>query len=148
MGLQDDGGFRAADNHSGTVVGDRADRARRHRLGDPAAPVPPGASAAFARPPQWRTRRLEPCHQLRAAAAADNFSARGVVDHDERYRVADEAIEVVKKLWDSWGEDTIVEDRVAGIFNDISRIHVPDHHGRYFDVKGPSAPPARRRGGR
>jgi FMN-dependent oxidoreductase (nitrilotriacetate monooxygenase family) len=72
-----------------------------------------------------------------ARAAADNFSAGGVVDHDERYRVAEEAIDVVKKLWDSWGDGTIVEDRGAGIFHDISKIHVPDHHGRYFDVKGP-----------
>lgn len=72
-----------------------------------------------------------------AAAAADNFSARGVVDHDERYRIAEEAIDVVKKLWDSWGEGTIVEDRTAGIFHDVSKIHVPDHRGRYFDVKGP-----------
>ena len=46
-----------------------------------------------------------------AAAAADNFSARGVVDHDERYRIAEEAIDVVAKLWDGWGEDTIVADR-------------------------------------
>ena len=72
-----------------------------------------------------------------ARAAADNFSARGVVDHDERYRIADEAIDVVKKLWDSWDSGTIVEDRVAGIFNDVDRIHVPDHHGEYFDVRGP-----------
>ena len=48
-----------------------------------------------------------------ARAAADNFSARGVVDHDERFRVAEEAIDGVKKLWDSWGEGTIVEDRVV-----------------------------------
>jgi len=72
-----------------------------------------------------------------ARAAADNFSARGVVDHDERYRIADEAIDVVKKLWDSWGEGAIVEDRAAGIFHDVTKIHVPDHHGRHFDVKGP-----------
>ncbi len=72
-----------------------------------------------------------------AAAAADNFSARGVVDHDARYGIAEEAIDVVKKLWDSWGEDTIVEDRDTGIFNDVSKIAVPNHHGRHFDVKGP-----------
>ncbi len=72
-----------------------------------------------------------------ARAAAENFSADGVVDHDERYRIAGEAIEVVRKLWDSWGEDTIVEDRERGIFNDVNKIDVPDHHGRYFDVAGP-----------
>jgi FMN-dependent oxidoreductase (nitrilotriacetate monooxygenase family) len=71
-----------------------------------------------------------------ARAAADNFSARGAIGHDERYRIAEEAIDLVKKLWDSWGEDTIVEDRLAGIFNDVSRIHVPDHRGEYFDSRG------------
>lgn len=72
-----------------------------------------------------------------ARAAADNFSARGVVDHDERYRIAEEALDVVTKLWDSWGDGAIVEDRAAGIFHDVSRIHVPNHRGRYFDVAGP-----------
>jgi alkanesulfonate monooxygenase SsuD/methylene tetrahydromethanopterin reductase-like flavin-dependent oxidoreductase (luciferase family) len=56
-----------------------------------------------------------------ARAAADNFSARGAIGHDERYRIAEEAIDLVKKLWDSWGDDTIVEDRL-GIFNDVTRI--------------------------
>ncbi|WP_299561187.1 NtaA/DmoA family FMN-dependent monooxygenase [uncultured Mycolicibacterium sp.] len=72
-----------------------------------------------------------------AKAAAENFSSRGVPDHDERYRIAEEFLDVVRKLWDSWDTDTIVEDRARGICNDVSRIHVPDHHGRYFDVKGP-----------
>ncbi|MEE6164258.1 MULTISPECIES: NtaA/DmoA family FMN-dependent monooxygenase [unclassified Mycolicibacterium] len=72
-----------------------------------------------------------------AQAAADNFSANGVVDHDERYRIAEEALDVVRKLWDGWGEDTIVEDRAAGIFHDVTRIRRADHHGRYFDVTGP-----------
>lgn len=72
-----------------------------------------------------------------AQAAADNFSANGVVDHDERYRIAEEALDVVRKLWDGWGEDTIVEDRAAGIFHDVTRIRPANHHGRYFDVTGP-----------
>ncbi|MCV7287043.1 NtaA/DmoA family FMN-dependent monooxygenase [Mycolicibacterium wolinskyi] len=72
-----------------------------------------------------------------ARAAADNFSADGVRAHDERYLIAGEALEVVRKLWDGWGEDTIVEDRAAGIFNDVNSIRPADHHGRYFDVAGP-----------
>lgn len=72
-----------------------------------------------------------------ARAAADNFNANGVVDHDERYQIAEEALDVVKKLWDGWSDDTVVEDRTTGIFNDVSKIHVADHHGRYFDVRGP-----------
>ncbi len=72
-----------------------------------------------------------------AAAAADNFSARGVIDHDERYEIADEAIEVVKKLWDGWGPDTVVEDRRRGIFNEVSTIQPANHRGRHFQVAGP-----------
>lgn len=72
-----------------------------------------------------------------ASAAADNFSDRGVIDHDERYRIAEEALDVVKKLWDGWTDETVIEDRAAGIFNDLNKIHVADHHGEYFDVRGP-----------
>ncbi|MBN3453877.1 NtaA/DmoA family FMN-dependent monooxygenase [Mycobacterium sp. DSM 3803] len=72
-----------------------------------------------------------------ARAAADNFSANGVVDHDERYQIAEEALDVVRKLWDGWGEDTVIEDRATGIFNDTSKIRVANHHGKYFDVAGP-----------
>lgn len=72
-----------------------------------------------------------------ARAAADNFSARGVVDHDERYRIAEEALDVVRKLWDSFDDDTVVEDRERGVYNDPARIHVANHHGQYFDVAGP-----------
>jgi FMN-dependent oxidoreductase (nitrilotriacetate monooxygenase family) len=72
-----------------------------------------------------------------AHAAADNFSDRGVVDHDVRYRIAEEALEVVKRLWDGWADDTVIEDRDAGIFNDVNKIHVTNHHGKYFHVRGP-----------
>jgi FMN-dependent oxidoreductase (nitrilotriacetate monooxygenase family) len=79
-----------------------------------------------------------------AQAAADNFGDVGVLDHDERYRVAGEAIEVVQKLWDSWGPDTVVENRIAGIYNDRSKIAVPEHKGEFFAVRGPlGAAPSR-----
>jgi len=71
-----------------------------------------------------------------AQAAADNFG-NAYIPHDDRYRRAEETLEVVRKLWDSWDEDTIVDDRAGGIYNDVSRIHVAHHHGEYFDVKGP-----------
>ncbi|RJQ83969.1 NtaA/DmoA family FMN-dependent monooxygenase [Amycolatopsis panacis] len=79
-----------------------------------------------------------------AKAAADNFGDAGVLAHDERYRVAAETLEVVRKLWDSWGPDTIVEDRDAGIYNDRTKIRVPGHKGEFFSVRGPlGASPSR-----
>lgn len=79
-----------------------------------------------------------------AQAAADNFGDAGVRPHDERYRVATEALDVVRKLWDSWGPDTVVEDRTAGVHNDRAKIYVPRHKGEFFSVKGPlGAAPSR-----
>jgi FMN-dependent oxidoreductase (nitrilotriacetate monooxygenase family) len=79
-----------------------------------------------------------------AQAAADNFGGSGVLAHDERYRVAAEALEVVLKLWDSWGPDTIVEDREAGVYNDRGKIRLPEHKGEFFSVRGPlGASPSR-----
>jgi FMN-dependent oxidoreductase (nitrilotriacetate monooxygenase family) len=72
-----------------------------------------------------------------AQAAADNFGDQGVLPHDERYARAEEALEVVRKLWDSWDEETVVNDAERGVYNDVSRIHVANHHGRYFHVRGP-----------
>jgi FMN-dependent oxidoreductase (nitrilotriacetate monooxygenase family) len=72
-----------------------------------------------------------------AKAAAANFNDDGVADHDERYLVAEESLDAVQKLWDSWDDDTIVNDAARGVFNDVSHIHLPDHHGRYFHVRGP-----------
>ena len=72
-----------------------------------------------------------------AQAAADNFGTRGVVAHDERYRQAEEALEVVRTLWDSLEEDAIVADAERGVFLDVERIHRADHHGEFFDVRGP-----------
>ncbi|MEV8517320.1 NtaA/DmoA family FMN-dependent monooxygenase [Dactylosporangium sp. NPDC051484] len=79
-----------------------------------------------------------------AEAAAANFGDAGVIDHDERYRVAAETLEVVQKLWESWGPDTVVEDRAAGVYNDHRKIRVPAHKGEFFAVKGPlGAAPSR-----
>jgi FMN-dependent oxidoreductase (nitrilotriacetate monooxygenase family) len=69
-------------------------------------------------------------------SAVDNFGG-AEIDHDERYARAGEALEVVRKLWDSFDDDAILDDREGGVYADPARIHVADHHGRYFDVKGP-----------
>ncbi|MEV6930276.1 NtaA/DmoA family FMN-dependent monooxygenase [Dactylosporangium sp. NPDC051485] len=79
-----------------------------------------------------------------AEEAAANFGDGGVVAHDERYRVAAETLDVVRKLWDSWGPDTVVEDRAGGVYNDRRKISVPGHKGEFFAVKGPlGAAPSR-----
>ncbi|GAA2073443.1 LLM class flavin-dependent oxidoreductase [Pseudolysinimonas kribbensis] len=67
---------------------------------------------------------------------ADNFSA-AAIDHDERYRMADEYMAVVTQLWDSWQDDAIVDDKSTGMWADPARIHPIDFAGEYFTVRGP-----------
>lgn len=74
-----------------------------------------------------------------AANAGDalNFSHTEPVGRQERYARAEEFIEVVKGLWDSWAEDAFVQDKATGQFLDPSRVRALDHVGRHFKVAGP-----------
>lgn len=76
--------------------------------------------------------------------AAANFSRDKHPPHAERYALAEEYIKVTKGLWDSWEDNAVVADRQTGVFVDTSKMHVLDHAGDYFKVKGPlnaSRPP-------
>lgn len=70
-------------------------------------------------------------------AAARNFNLDTQLPHAVRYRRAAEHVEVVRKLWDSFEEDTFVRDRASGRFFDPEKLHPTDHGGEFFKVKGP-----------
>lgn len=72
-----------------------------------------------------------------AQAAAANFGDRGFLPHDERYRLAEETLHVVRSLWHSLEPDAVIEDRAAGIYSDINKIHVINHEGEFHRVRGP-----------
>ncbi len=69
--------------------------------------------------------------------SAKNFSREKHPEHALRYRIADEYLEVVKGLWDSWEEDAFVRDKESGQFFDPAKLHTLDHHGDFFQVAGP-----------
>lgn len=69
--------------------------------------------------------------------AAQNFSMDELPPHDERYLIAEELVEVVKKLWTSWDRDAVVMDRETGTYVDHTKVHTIDHYGKYFSVRGP-----------
>jgi FMN-dependent oxidoreductase (nitrilotriacetate monooxygenase family) len=69
--------------------------------------------------------------------AALNFGMDEHMEHGERYRRAREFYDVVTGLWDSWAEDAFVRDAESGIFVDPDKMHVLDHKGKYFSVRGP-----------
>jgi N-acetyl-S-(2-succino)cysteine monooxygenase len=70
-------------------------------------------------------------------AEAKNFNRQQQVDYDTRYARAAEFVEVVKGLWDSWEEDAFLFDKRSGLFFDEAKMHVLDHRGRFFSVRGP-----------
>lgn len=69
--------------------------------------------------------------------SAKNFSRDRHPDHALRYQIADEYLQVVKGLWDSWEEDAFVRDKASGQFFDPAKLHAIDHRGDFFQVSGP-----------
>jgi alkanesulfonate monooxygenase SsuD/methylene tetrahydromethanopterin reductase-like flavin-dependent oxidoreductase (luciferase family) len=53
------------------------------------------------------------------------------VDHDGRYDVADEYMELVYQLWEaSWEEGAVLRDKANRVFAYPSKIHRARHAGR------------------
>jgi FMN-dependent oxidoreductase (nitrilotriacetate monooxygenase family) len=69
--------------------------------------------------------------------AAMNFGMNGMPEHDLRYEMADEYIDVVNRLWESWEPGAIVADRKAGTLVDPSKVHAVNYEGKYFKTRGP-----------
>ena len=70
-------------------------------------------------------------------AEAKNFSREEHLEYDLRYERAAEFVEVVKGLWDCWEPDAFVYDKEGGLFYDESRMHLLNHRGKHFQVRGP-----------
>jgi N-acetyl-S-(2-succino)cysteine monooxygenase len=68
---------------------------------------------------------------------AQNFGLQTTLDYDTRYARSAEFVEVVKGLWDSWDDGALLFDKAAGRYFDEAKMHVLDHHGRFFKVRGP-----------
>jgi FMN-dependent oxidoreductase (nitrilotriacetate monooxygenase family) len=56
-------------------------------------------------------------------------------EHDSRYDVAEEYMQVVYQLWEaSWEDAAVLRDRDARIYADPARIHRVKHDGRHYKV--------------
>ena len=69
--------------------------------------------------------------------SGQNFGLDALPEHDTRYAMAAEYIDVVTKLWDSWDPGAIVADRKSGILIDPAKVHTIDHAGQYYKSRGP-----------
>ncbi|WP_437882339.1 LLM class flavin-dependent oxidoreductase [Pseudomonas sp. LRF_L74] len=72
-----------------------------------------------------------------STSGGENFNLDQHLEHDLRYQRAEEFVEVIKSLWDSWEDEAPLLDKDAGVLFDVARMHRLEHRGRYFAVKGP-----------
>lgn len=70
-------------------------------------------------------------------AEAYNFGFDVHVAHADRYARAKEFAEVVLGLWDSWEDDALLFDKKGGRFFDPEKLHMLNHKGQRFQVRGP-----------
>ncbi|MEW7121113.1 LLM class flavin-dependent oxidoreductase [Acinetobacter nosocomialis] len=70
-------------------------------------------------------------------SGSKNLGLKTQVNHDNRYDIADEYLEVLYKLWEGfWEEGSVLRDRENGIFADHKKVHPIQHEGKYFTVPG------------
>src|ERR1700683_1885078 len=72
----------------------------------------------------------------RYAGAAGNFGLAAHPDPADRYARAEEFVDVVTRLWNSWDAGAVLADPDKGIWADTDLIRPVDFHGRFFDVSG------------
>ena len=82
----------------------------------------------------WQVRVSSTAHE------AELFGRRDVSGAD-LFDEASDAVEVVRRLWDSWEDDAVIRDVATGRFVDRDKLHYIDFSGKYFSVKGPSITP-------
>ncbi|AEI43049.1 LLM class flavin-dependent oxidoreductase [Paenibacillus mucilaginosus] len=72
-----------------------------------------------------------------AGDASRNFSRAAHPKLEERYEGAEEFVEVVKQLWDSWEDDALLYDKQAGKLIDDAKVRDIGFRGEHYAVKGP-----------
>lgn len=71
--------------------------------------------------------------------AVDDPAFRSFVD--DAFDEAADAVEVIRRLWDSWEDDAEIRDAATDRFLDAEKVHDIDFEGRFFSVRGPSITP-------
>ena len=105
--------------------------------------------ATFAYPPYLLARLMATLDQVSAGRAgwnmvtgssdfaARNFGMDGLPDHDLRYDMADEYMDLVGRLWNSWEPGALVADPETGMLVDHTKVHEIDFKGQYYACRGP-----------
>ncbi|HZA09548.1 LLM class flavin-dependent oxidoreductase [Mycobacterium sp.] len=83
----------------------------------------------------WQVRVSPTAHEAALFGRRDGSAA------DDLFDEAADAVEVARRLWDSWEDDAVIRDIPTGRFIDRDKLHYIDFVGEHFSVKGPSITP-------
>ncbi|KAK3673944.1 hypothetical protein LTR78_006146 [Recurvomyces mirabilis] len=107
-------------------------RLRRDCLDQLRAAVPFSSSSEYSGPSHRRNERYLD------SAARNLTNGKPQADHDERYAVCEEYMDVVYKLWNSsWRTDAVELNRKTGVYTDPTLVREINHQGKYFQIPGP-----------
>jgi FMN-dependent oxidoreductase (nitrilotriacetate monooxygenase family) len=70
-------------------------------------------------------------------SAMQNYGLPDLIPHAERYARANEWVDVVRQLWDSWDADAVVMDEATNTFADHTKVRPIDFVGKYHRSRGP-----------
>lgn len=70
-------------------------------------------------------------------AAAQNYGYDKQFEHDTRYDMADEYIDLVNQLWEAWEPDAVVMDEATDTFIDPSKVKAVNFEGKFYKSRGP-----------
>jgi FMN-dependent oxidoreductase (nitrilotriacetate monooxygenase family) len=73
--------------------------------------------------------------------AQQNYGRDRILEHDARYAIADEFVDLVQALWNSWDADAVVKDRETNVYVDPTKVREINYRGKYFSSRGPSVTP-------
>ena len=72
---------------------------------------------------------------------AQNFNLETHTPHGDRYARAEEFVDVVRGLWDSYDDDAFPRDVAAGKYMNPDKVKLINHKGKHFRVRGPATTP-------
>ena len=72
-----------------------------------------------------------------APREAANFSRPEGFSPDDFRRRSEEYIGIVQGLWQGWDADALLFDQSGGRFHDPEKMHLLEHKGEFFSVRGP-----------
>ncbi|EXJ52255.1 LLM class flavin-dependent oxidoreductase [Microbacterium sp. MRS-1] len=103
---------------------------------NPAAYLPYTAARQFATLQHLSGDRLG-LNVVTDTGNARHFGDAPQLSHDAAYDRAEEWLDGIRALWNSWGEGALVRDTATGVYADGTKLRSVRHRGEYFAFDGP-----------